>query len=678
MQTQRAAPRGPATPPAGFKQAKINVMQRLTRWMLAGLILLAALGVLRLRSHTRSGSEEFASSIHTLASATIGKIVDCRTPAEKCPDEQWAYWKSATDRVLADHPRDAELHAAAAVILNRPSLGYISDLTQKVIRGGGGNSMDFARDVMNQAADARANYDALGALHASRLIVQATELDPENPKWWRLRAVMLWPPMLSKSDDRPRESDWKSMLDRARDADPGNALYDLIEARHAADSAIDFDDALEFAITDESLWTHALTRATRAASAPSLTMGEPAIHGLVRLHRLAGHPTATTIESMRSRFIGQQTAMEVSLLIRSLTRMAEVKVTPPNSPSSIEILDLANQIAKLAINRSDDSVRYDPSVAMLQVWSYQQREALVQSSATGVLESDLGLAEAIKWENNLTAASARNVAANQGAAPAWVIAASAISLASIGPWALLCVLSGAIWVAAVRQPKCIVFSLPLLIMLPFATALSFLFFGVSATGKISAWIPNWTLTLVVLGWFVCIVAGTAVRSRMKFRFSIRALLIASAVAALTIQLAFHWQINLSSLGLPLKTNDMTHPPFAILDPQAFFDTGGWWAGSRWVGEAITHWLSSRGPLASVIMVCLGWSAWLNIHRNWKREVGSFLATSMLSSLVALSVWIWIQPAIILAERPKRSSYERYIHSVHEYYAPLEQHLSNER
>ncbi|TWU57479.1 hypothetical protein [Rubripirellula reticaptiva] len=650
-------------------------MQRRTQWTLIGLILVAVVGVVRMHRLSRTGSEEFAMSLHRLRSATIGKVADCRTPAQLFPDRQLDYWNRAIDEVLAQHPHDAGLHAAAATVLSQPCLLFASDVATEIAGSGQFNVWNYGGDVMARMKDSRGAFDVNAAGRGTELIRRAIELDPDNRIWWRVRARLLWPPMMSNDEDTPREKDWQEVLAKARDVDAGNSLYNIIEARHMAEQAIDFDEELEFVVTDAANWQRAIKLAGQITAAQELILGEPAINGLVRLHQLAGHPVATTTESLRSRFVSQELVMDVCQLIRGLLRMSEVKSSPSGSLSPTELVALATQIADVAVARSGAEIRYDTNVAKLRVWAWRERERLEKEAGEVSEFTKRGLTDAIVWENDLTAASVAFASAIQVQSNPAAEAVSAISIALIGPWMLMVVITLVLWFAMGRQASHLALSLPLGLMFLIAIGVSFVFLGVVPARQISGAIQDWMLTALVFAWGIGMVAGMAMRSRLRLRFSIRSLLIASAVVAVAFQLAFQWQIGWESLGLPIKASATADQFVAIIESQVAPDSETWLFGSKWISRANAEWLAHHGPVASIAIFGIGWITWMIWRRDWMREIGHLSATSLAFAVAPLCVWIWVEPAIVASVRPKTASYERYIESVDAYYSPLERAMS---
>jgi len=222
------------------------------------LSLILAIGFGRLYWSARPGSDEFATSIHTLAGATVGTVWDLRTPAESFPDVQLDFWRSEVDRILEAHPDDAELHAAAAVMLDQPCFLFLSQLSRDVADTRASHPLAFSSAAFERHQEARTLFDEVGSAHATELIRRATELEPDDPRWWRFRAVLMWPPPLSSQEYQPRESDWVQVLEIAKQHDRDNALYALLQAYWASEKAIEFDENAGIVLGNPDAWSQAV------------------------------------------------------------------------------------------------------------------------------------------------------------------------------------------------------------------------------------------------------------------------------------------------------------------------------------------------------------------------------------------------------------------------------------
>ncbi|QDV88541.1 hypothetical protein TBK1r_75760 [Stieleria magnilauensis] len=150
------------------------------------LSILLLFGFVNLYWRARPGSEEFASSLHTLSLATIGVGVDMRTPAESYPDRQYEFWQEAVDRILKAHPDDAGLYAAAALIFHEPCLLYTSDVA-KDVADEDVRAVLFPREV-NQRSDKLTRYQTITYQMRRILLEVRSDLERERGQVSKLTA----------------------------------------------------------------------------------------------------------------------------------------------------------------------------------------------------------------------------------------------------------------------------------------------------------------------------------------------------------------------------------------------------------------------------------------------------------------------------------------------------------
>ena len=219
--------------------------------LLGTLLLLTLFGLIRLHWLARPGSEEISSSMHRLTSATGGLIMDLRSPAESLPNQQLAFWKREVDRILDEHPEDAELHAAAAMMFYDPCFMYASEALRETAKD---DPNSLVSTPFDRVRSLRGDFDQEGSQLSTELIKRATELDSDDPRWWRLRAVLLWPSAMTSLKYKPLSSNWESVLQQAEEYDPGNALFSLIRASKLSESSIDYDSSGMLVVKDAEAW----------------------------------------------------------------------------------------------------------------------------------------------------------------------------------------------------------------------------------------------------------------------------------------------------------------------------------------------------------------------------------------------------------------------------------------
>ena len=139
--------------------------------------------------------------------ATLGWFVGEHRPVpSRSPAEQADFWLAEVERVLAQEPESAELAMGAAWVLEQEALSYSNEKELKVLKA-------TCREA------------------CLRLAQRATELEPGNPDWWRLRVLLLLrPPFWLSEFSEPRDPSWESVLADAARHDPQNSLYDYLAA----------------------------------------------------------------------------------------------------------------------------------------------------------------------------------------------------------------------------------------------------------------------------------------------------------------------------------------------------------------------------------------------------------------------------------------------------------------
>ncbi len=212
--------------------SKIAALPRKRR-VLAGLVVLLLLALfvrwICVASRTEIGWEIMAQQWHD---ATAGVFIrDPQLLANLEPADQATFWLRETQRIVAEEPENAELAAGAALLLSSPDMSFmyhyatVSDLplnNHSVVIPQWDNKV-IARAINEFHARCRAKCLALAA--------KATELQPKETRWRRLRAFLLFiGDPFSGCEGASRVPDWLRVLQQCRDHDPDNALYDYLAA----------------------------------------------------------------------------------------------------------------------------------------------------------------------------------------------------------------------------------------------------------------------------------------------------------------------------------------------------------------------------------------------------------------------------------------------------------------
>lgn len=206
------------------------------------LLLLIALAVAAVRlaivaAPMETGWEVIAS---TFRSAAFGWTGRSQTPvSNQEPPEQAEYWLREVDRILARNPESAELCMGAAWLLDSPGTGfYAKHITQKDL-GSGIRVPDVGYEAIQTLSS---RFEAECRERCLQLAKRATELEPDDIRWWRMRAQLLFVgDLMATPGGEPRDTAWREVLDECSQHDPDNALYDYLAARALWDKSAEVD-----------------------------------------------------------------------------------------------------------------------------------------------------------------------------------------------------------------------------------------------------------------------------------------------------------------------------------------------------------------------------------------------------------------------------------------------------
>ncbi|NQT35928.1 MAG: hypothetical protein HQ581_00475 [Planctomycetes bacterium] len=191
------------------------------------LLLALALGarLARVAAHLETGPETLALSWR---GATLGQVGYPRIPLrERPPTDQADFWLAEVDRIFAEREPTAEMLMGAAWVLDgqaRPApYDYLSParLAEGVPFPPGENRLD------GQISEP---FDVKCSARCLQLAAAATELEPDNVGFWRMRALLLFRFWTFGDAQDKRCTDWLAQLDECVRHDPENALYDYLAA----------------------------------------------------------------------------------------------------------------------------------------------------------------------------------------------------------------------------------------------------------------------------------------------------------------------------------------------------------------------------------------------------------------------------------------------------------------
>ncbi len=280
--------------------------------------------------------------------STIGLVVGGRTPVySREPVEQAAFWLGETERVLQAHSNDAELSMGAAIVLDGPGTGFVTNYMKIESFPGLGTFPDLDYERIERAADA---FEAQCSERCLDLAARATELDSSNVEWWQLRALLLWRQALYSCDESPRDAEWVKILDQCASHDPSNALYDYLAAHFYWESSaeIEFTDATDvLVIKDADRFNLGVSRFQEGQTKPTFTVGDAGFSAVAKFLGQTRLPLTEHEQIVNSRAIH----LRRSVLLRNVWRWQGMRADEAAAAGDLNVaLALCARILTLSSN----------------------------------------------------------------------------------------------------------------------------------------------------------------------------------------------------------------------------------------------------------------------------------------------------------------------------------------
>ena len=158
------------------------------------------------------------------------------------PPEQAAFWMTEIDRLEQPISDSASMQMGAAWVLDSAGIGFLSNHWED--SGFGTTIPAIALQLDEDAVKAANEKFRQRCLDQCLLFAKkATETEPTDVRWWRMRALLLFDCdfFLSGRDFEPRCDDWLDILDNCSQHDPDNALYDYLAALQLWKQAATYD-----------------------------------------------------------------------------------------------------------------------------------------------------------------------------------------------------------------------------------------------------------------------------------------------------------------------------------------------------------------------------------------------------------------------------------------------------
>jgi len=162
------------------------------------------------------------------------------------PAEQASYWLSEVDRVVTEHPTSASVQMGAAWVLDSPDIGFIQNHIRQNEFAHAFPQMGLELDEETISA-AKTQFREKCRKRCLELAGRATQLEPDDIRWWRMRALLLFEgdTLYSGQEFEARGASWLEILEECKRHDPDNALYDYLAVLQLWNESASYDWPIE-------------------------------------------------------------------------------------------------------------------------------------------------------------------------------------------------------------------------------------------------------------------------------------------------------------------------------------------------------------------------------------------------------------------------------------------------
>lgn len=274
------------------------------------------------------------------------------------PIDQAEFWLAEMERLRIDDSESASMLMGAAWMLDSPGINFIyKHVEQKQFPG---TAHFFTFPDEKTIASAIRQFQNRCQTKCLEYADLATELEPNDVRWWRMRAMLLFEgnTLFTGLEFEPRQDNWIQILDDCIVHDPDNALYDYLAAIQLWSDSCEVDwpdnpnwppDQSKLTIHDQAKFDRGTQRFSAAQKKPFLAVGEsgyPAIAEFVDQSSLYKSDQADTAVS---RMLAIRQSHLFLRLWRSLEAQADHATQQPDLERNVEILKQCLRLYEQAI-----------------------------------------------------------------------------------------------------------------------------------------------------------------------------------------------------------------------------------------------------------------------------------------------------------------------------------------
>lgn len=341
-------------------------------WILAFLFLILGLRLAWVASKTETGWEVIGRQWRDV---TIGLIVGEREPiGNREPIEQADFWLRETARIVAADPKNAELAMGAALLLDSPGVNF---LVRYYKSSNGTASFQYGPSIDNDAVTvAVERFEQKCHQACADYAAKATQLQPKEVRWWRLRAMLLIPCNAWGKGHEPRTSNWPDVLNECSLHDPENALYDYLAAWLHFMKGADLDD-IDMPVVNQAEFDLGLTFLHRGLKKRFCAVGGDQSPLMLMVIDRSTMPRGDYVSTM-SGSIGYRRDCFLTDLLRVQCSLAKRQEKSGHVPEALTTLRQLRQYADQFDVASDGSLLFDQFVATMHMAGLEQLQSMME------------------------------------------------------------------------------------------------------------------------------------------------------------------------------------------------------------------------------------------------------------------------------------------------------------
>jgi hypothetical protein len=595
------------------------------------------------------------------------------------PLDQATFWLAEVERIHEAEMETAELCMGSAWVLDSPGVRFMQNYFKQqdaasMLPPGFGVTLD--QDAIQAA---KSEFETKCRDRCLALAERATELNPTDVRWWRMRALLQQHP----ETHAPRHDGWLTVLDECSRHDPDNALYDYMAALYFWNEGAEYDwpiddpnwpeDELRLIIKDADLFQRGIDRFEQGQKKGYLAVGEAGLPAVAHVLDASRIPKIDQAEvgvnrslSLRQSILfygiwrwqgvrGDNAEQSADMTGKLKTQRQQLhlfnQTVVPSETSAQHTLVTFDSIRDQTIDELTRTARGHPELIPSHEFDAiiaKEREIRVQARA---------LKQVLTQQNE-----ERTKQRGRFVVPAMVVAVSLVSAASL----FLVAGASGIVVSLLRRRRAELQRLGWLRHLlawMLGCGGTFVVLGMAPAEIISHDVQKWTI--VGLVWCVMLaIAGLTVwqlwrfMKRRRFQFGLLSLFVVTfGVAVLSslwpLMRAVLTQLNEHPPELWLHARGWKGIDGEALRVAASIDKGTWfWAVIQWFNHSGVYaglWVSLVASAVWFALRC----ARLSQHRfldYWTRDVrarwGSLLACVRSSALIAGLSWLLLYLMVV--------------------------------